>query len=556
MYIQPNSTIKIYHSVPLDNKYKNTLYFDTLDEQNEYFHGNMSILKTTLNVNSYQRVDKGLMRVQVKTDSIYDCNYLAFRNTNHGNKWFYAFIVGVDYINEVTSEIRYEIDVMQTYAKDYTLKECMVEREHSVTDNIGENLLPEPLDLGEYVYTDYQELIETRDLAVIVLIADVSGDLEVDGAYIDGTYSGCRMYVFNNTDVVGIDGLLSQYMQKPEAILNIYIIPKILIGIDIPENNRLSNNFVSIKTTLRKQEWKITPSTTIENHTVRNKKLLTYPYNYFNIDNANGSNLSLRYEYFKDLQPCVCIEGTVKNPVSLVLRPSNYKGSKDIDIYGLHHTLNTESIALDNYPLCSWNFDAYKQWVAQNAIPLAIGGVASIFSLAVPSGTMTSWKSSTKNYEGRRIATKTVDEGMSKTENYGNYGFNDIANIMINQYSASIKADVCHGSTNSSNVNVANGKQNFYISRVHIDKQHAEIIDKFFDAYGYSTNLVKIPNVNSRPHWNYVKTAGCNIVGNVPADDISLIMSIYDNGITFWKNPSEVGMYNLDNSPVVQESEV
>ena len=30
MYIEPNSNIKIYHNVPLDNTYKNTLYFSSL----------------------------------------------------------------------------------------------------------------------------------------------------------------------------------------------------------------------------------------------------------------------------------------------------------------------------------------------------------------------------------------------------------------------------------------------------------------------------------------------------------------------------------------------
>ena len=45
-------------------------------------------------------------------------------------------------------------------------------------------------------------------------------------------------------------------------------------------------------------------------------------------------------------------------------------------------------------------------------------------------------------------------------------------------------------------------------------------------------------------------TNGCVLKGNAPADDIRKICSIYDDGITFWKNPSEVGNYSLDNSLV------
>ena len=82
-----------------------------------------------------------------------------------------------------------------------------------------------------------------------------------------------------------------------------------------------------------------------------------------------------------------------------------------------------------------------------------------------------------------------------------------------------------------------------------ITREFAVKIDDYFNRYGYQTNNVKVPNRNSRPHWNYVKTVGCSIKGSIPADDKSLICRIYDNGITFWKNGSEVGDYSLDNSP-------
>ena len=62
--------------------------------------------------------------------------------------------------------------------------------------------------------------------------------------------------------------------------------------------------------------------------------------------------------------------------------------------------------------------------------------------------------------------------------------------------------------------------------------------------------MIKTPNINSRPHWNYVKTINCVIVGEAPSDDIATICGIFNNGITFWKNGDEVGNYNLDNSPV------
>ena len=75
------------------------------------------------------------------------------------------------------------------------------------------------------------------------------------------------------------------------------------------------------------------------------------------------------------------------------------------------------------------------------------------------------------------------------------------------------------------------------------------MIDDYFNMYGYAVKRVKHPNFSSRPHWNYVKTVGCYLIGDVPADDAKKLCSIYDHGITFWKNGDEIGNYSLDNSP-------
>ena len=67
--------------------------------------------------------------------------------------------------------------------------------------------------------------------------------------------------------------------------------------------------------------------------------------------------------------------------------------------------------------------------------------------------------------------------------------------------------------------------------------------------YGYKVNSLKGPNINTRPNWNYIKTIGCVATGSVPSDDRKKIKKIFDNGITFWKNGSYIGNYELDNSP-------
>ena len=59
----------------------------------------------------------------------------------------------------------------------------------------------------------------------------------------------------------------------------------------------------------------------------------------------------------------------------------------------------------------------------------------------------------------------------------------------------------------------------------------------------------------NRPHWNYIKTANCIIHAasgkGLPQDAENEISTIFNNGITFWMNASEVGNYSLDNSPAM-----
>ena len=68
--------------------------------------------------------------------------------------------------------------------------------------------------------------------------------------------------------------------------------------------------------------------------------------------------------------------------------------------------------------------------------------------------------------------------------------------------------------------------------------------------------MLAVPQMNNRPHWTYVKTAGARIEGDLPQDATKEIEDIFDNGSTFWKNMNEVGNYSLDNTNPANTNEV
>ena len=514
-YVTPQTKIFILKDVPLDNTYQHTLFFSSKEAQISYFSG---LVKYSYVNCTYQRVKRSACRVEINSENLYDCNYIMFQNTAFGDKWFYAFITEVEYVNNVTSEITFEIDVMQSWFFDYTLDYCFVEREHSSTDNIGEHIEPEGVNVGEYVYNDYAQLGSiTTPMAVIVMINDTTET--PDGTLYDGVYGGSTLFAYNADDVESIKAKLGEYVQASDSIVSMYMCPAVAVGKAIPDGGMkliLSKSAFTAKY----EANTIDVNTTLNGYKPKNKKMLTYPYNFFSVNNASGSEVKLRYEFFDGLLPKFKMYFNITQPVKVVLRPTNYKGSGD-NVY------TSESITLENYPMCSWSTDSFRAWVAQNAIPITAGAITGLAGLAL----------------GAPLGV-TAEIGAVSGMPLGSL----VRNTLKEGYQASIAADKGGGSLNNGNANVSAGLQNFYGGRMSCTAEYARMIDDFFTMFGYVTKRNKIPNRNVRPHWTYTKTMGCTVTGSVPAPDMNKICSIYDNGITFWKKGSEVGNYSLDNT--------
>ena len=119
-YIAPNTTIYFLEKILLTPKYEHTYYFASEADQFNFFYSKRLYERGS---QSYQRVGKGQLRVEMTMEEAYRVNYMMFKNTSFENKWFYAFIVGDPvYINNTTVQINYIIDVMQSWYFDYILK--------------------------------------------------------------------------------------------------------------------------------------------------------------------------------------------------------------------------------------------------------------------------------------------------------------------------------------------------------------------------------------------------------------------------------------------------
>ena len=508
MYIVPNSTVRVLRGINIDNTYSNTLHFSTESEQYSFFSSNA---KYVLNNYTYIRKEN-VLRVEILADKLYDCNYIMFQNTAYGDKWFYGFITNVEYVNNETSNITYELDVMQTWYFEYHLRHCFVEREHAESDEVGENLVPDNLELGEYISDDFDATNQLGQLSIVIAATFDSNYDDVSGGTYSRIYSGLYYNVFADYQSANnfINGAVEQ--NKMTGIVSIFMMPTNMIS-------SLGEPAKVIEITKNK---KVTGS--IDGYTPRNNKLYTHPYNFLYVTNLNGIGTEFPYEFFDSDSCGFVLSGDMSCNPQVVLAPKNYKGVV---------TNYNEKMILDGFPQCSYNTDSFKAWLAQSGAStfLTTGAqVAGLIGTAQTVGT-----------GAAMIGTGAFAAPVALVA-----GGLMVGNALVEVVRHATLPPQAHN-TGGSSAMTALGLKEFAFMHMHIRKEFCEIIDKYWDMYGYPCHKVKIPKVSTRPHWNYIKTLGCNAVGNIPSDDLAKIKSIFDNGVTFWKNNSEVGNYSLDN---------
>ena len=531
--------------VPLDTTYAHTIYFANKSAQTQYF-----VSKTKSGCmfgnQSYQRHTKGSIRLQKSADDIYDCNYMMFQNTSFGDKWFYAFITSIEYVSNVVCEIQYEIDDMQTWFFEVKLLDSFVEREHSATDVAGDNIVPEPVNIGEYFIGQIKQTNLFDDFCCILvspykrvastigpgyLWLNVQSEIPVPPTVIQHQMT-CLFYT-----VVKSAGDMGQFLYeltdqgKAESIVSIYCVPSDFV------TSYDSGQVLQGTPATKSYQYYSSKPTQLGDYLPKNKKLLTYPYNKFVISTSDGNQRDYAFEWFSEGSGVrFNIYANLMENASFKAVPVNYKD----------RAFNyEESAMLTDFPLTGYITDSFKAWLAQNKTRLAMQTASSIAEggigdIAAGSQMLT---------PVTKVLSKKGAEMMSKGyEQLGKQGARGVGGVITDIISHNVNRFHAQGSADGS-LEMSMQKKDFCGFQYYVNPRNAEIIDDFFNVYGYATHRVKKPNRNVRPHWTYVKTIDINVEGDAPADAVAHICSIYDDGITFWRNPSEVGNYSLDNRP-------
>ena len=558
--ILPNTSIILCKDVPLDSTYEHTVSFANSTAAYNYFYSKRFVV---IEENSYQRVLENKLRIACTMEQAIQCNYMMFKNTNFENKWIYAFITGWQYINNVTTEITYEIDVFQTFWNDTRLLNVFVEREHSVTDNIGDNLVEEGLATGEYMLDGYVADEYAEDIAIVfwcTFVSTYTGEwpngswsfTRSYGYFQNRTFSGLTPIAFRSTtgDVEKIANWLANIPTTfQDGIVSATLIPRAsIIYAWNPEEPPPGDYTLDIAKTDHYAYMQRSDGLAI-----KNKKLYTFPYTFLYVTAYNGVNANYMYEFFDSNYCQFNIIGDVSPEPSQCVVPVGYKG------LGINAD---EMLTLSGFPQVSWDADVFKAWLAQNASNIASVAIGLAGAVATGGATLATAAAPHHPYFARP-GSHAYFSGKAKEPVLGNMGQTmDLVGSSMSPISGVLSLLV--GGVMAWNTPPQargnNGKylmhkamlDHFGFYNKHIRPEYVTIIDDYFNMFGYATRRVKIPNLASRPYWNYVKTIGHTVDGiSVPDPFIQVMNDAFNKGITIWHNPDYVGNYTLNNSPQI-----
>lgn len=338
MYIQPNTTIHILKNVPLARDYENTVYYSDKDKQETAF---LKYKKYTLSNYSYQRATIGSIRVQLKYENLYDCNYLMFKNTAFENKWFYAFIDGVSYINDEVSEIYYSLDVLQTWCYDYKFLDSFVERRHASDDTIYSNTQPEGLELGSE-YEQVSNIFTPLDDETYYVVIASQKPANFTNTYwlnttVNDIFTGCYVFIHN---LETTKSLIQMFVDEglEDTIVAFYQAP-----------TGTAQQTKSIEYTMEKAM--------AGGYTPKNKKLYCFPFTKLTLTNRSGLTVDYEPQYFEDGKAEFTCK-LISFPQAMArMYPTNYSGGSEA---------YDNSLIYGAFPTCSFSGDAFAVWWAQN----------------------------------------------------------------------------------------------------------------------------------------------------------------------------------------------
>lgn len=500
-YTTPSTQIDLMR-VATDPSYRNVRYFQTLQDQYDYFTAKTISTHSSI---TYQNYSSGKLRLQVSAETVKNCNYIRIRNVSYENKAYYAFLTSYEVISDNCVELQFKIDYFQTYFFDYITPSCYIERTHTNTDNVGDNIEKEPLSvelktLKEGTHVNYYDLSQN-----IVMVNTPA------------TWNPQNLRILNNQIIVADVTLFDLSVQSSRDLFLAVIqdlnyqgaLDRILFMKSIPDWAYSTTNTTNTPYLPSHNVIHTVDATVFQpshsggsTYTPRNYKLYTSQFTKIRIMDSNGSTLDLRPE---------CFDNPGKITEINVTETCNLIGDVVVMVKLNNYSDNTREnrIYIGGFPDVILTRDRWNEYLSQNGASVGLNLIRSALSANSIAGSIGSLSP---------LAT--------------------MADIKRQPSSVLGSPGVSYP--------VASAELGWASYKLQVPAEEAQRIDEYFDIYGYSVNTVDIPSRKVRDRFTYVKTKELRVRGNnMPEDAITVISEAYNNGVTFWADNDNFMNYSI-----------
>lgn len=506
--ITPQGAITLYTCVPLIEGGEDTLDFEDEQAQRNYFDLFKSQALTDYSYIKGGAENGGTIRVNLRAEDCYNCNYLSYQNSGFTSKRFYAFVREVRYISPEVCEIAFAVDDWQTWLfSGWFLGDCQIERETVTQSQEYDNsVLQIPEQLPAYTATDgplYNLLPdELSQYGIRVVTSSTSATLywsQTTGYPLDRGGTSEVSVDWFDLDAGGAKEAYEFIAAKtPEQVLSVTIAPRALSGgvmgvrslspsadVDLFIAGGLDSNYRAKNNKCYSIVELVTRCGSAENI-------------YREVDFAASQ---VRFAYFGDALGVNC---------GITVEPIGWLSPTQMGNYGdkLLPQVGRRSGA--------WSI-SYNTEIATRSDSYANGQtlktmLSPLFGLAGSIGNLGKWAVSSAAEVGKSVV-------MSADQRY-----------TVNSTGATPATDARYSLD-----------QPVYCWRS-CSATDARKIDIYYSAYGYRVDRFGKPNLHNRANWDYIKLSNVMIYNSAaPADAMARISDRLREGLRIWHNTDLIG---------------
>lgn len=565
--------IDFFYNTPF-NDFQNFIHFNTNKERDDFFTGryNMKVYEPARRFNFVK--DRLELRTRLTTPETYGLNYLRFRSMFDNDRWYYARVMNVRYINDGVTALDLVLDVVTTFMQgDFTkdLGLVQVQRMSLAKNHIYKwrKWLMTNNDVLSFPKSYTRQFIEAWKNYFVVFTTSVSllDDFGTEddpklktsvGQTYDGIVSPVDLYCCKSQDnFTSLMKYLKDYPWISQNINNVAIIPsdvvdeKDLVKVsDAKEDGINSANIYQFKNKGK------TRSFIMDNITLPKENFDEYfsfddsiPFwalrqEYANIElNAwNGQQVTLAPVFLPDYGLKMIAQSTFGYHNEIRCFPDQYKDDGENSINGLYRgTYINQGIIFDVFDDIPVLVDNYKLGKAQTAHQRALNNDRQI------SSRISDVLNPNKSLQDRFF------NAVSLTTSLAGGGVLGVAKNALGQFTSeweyyrdqnakfadmAISAPSVGSQNNSQSFNMSKGIFGVTVRFASIGSENMERVLTYYNTFGFdfSGQLLHLEKPDTLPMLNYYQFAGNWVLPGVPSQFMEQLKVQCQNGIKLWKN--------------------